>query len=234
MRRFLFAVAVAFLLSISGPELMSAPQPSAKRALEANIPDLRFDNISLSDAINFLRDTSGVNFHVNWSAIEAAGITKETTINIRLRSVSLKKILNLVLNEAGHGTILTYYIDDNVIEVTTRELADRQLIMIVYPVGDLIVEVPDFEGPSFQIQATQTGRGGGGGGNLINGNNTTNTRQNMTRNDLAQQLIDTIQAIIQPEIWDTNGGPAAMRFYNGSLIVTAPRSVHEALAGVLD
>ena len=44
----------------------------------------------------------------------------------------------------------------------------------------------------------------------------------------------TIQAIISPEIWNTNGGPAAIRMWSGSLIVTAPRSVHEALAGYVD
>jgi hypothetical protein len=31
-----------------------------------------------------------------------------------------------------------------------------------------------------------------------------------------------------------NGGTAAIRFFNGSLIVTAPRSVHESLGGLVD
>ena len=39
---------------------------------------------------------------------------------------------------------------------------------------------------------------------------------------------------LQPDIWQINGGTATIRFFNGSLIVTAPRSVHEALDGPVD
>ena len=44
----------------------------------------------------------------------------------------------------------------------------------------------------------------------------------MTRADRAQALVDVITSTIQPEIWQANGGTAAIRFFNGSLIVTAP------------
>jgi hypothetical protein len=235
MRRFILALSLAFLMLIDARSALSA-EVSARRALEATLPDVRFDNISVDDALNFLRDVSGANIHVNWRAMEAAGITRDTTINLRLRSVSLRKILGLVLSEAAHGNLLSYYIDENVIEVTTRELADQTMILRIYPVDDLIMEVPDFDQPpNFQIQGTQAGRGsGGGGGNLFAGQPNGNNGRNLTRNDRAQQLIDTIQAIVQPEIWSANGGPAAIRFWNGSLIVTAPRSVHEALGGFVD
>ena len=43
-----------------------------------------------------------------------------------------------------------------------------------------------------------------------------------------------ITSTIEPELWQQNGGTAAIRFFNGSLIVTAPRSVHEALGGYVD
>jgi hypothetical protein len=35
-------------------------------------------------------------------------------------------------------------------------------------------------------------------------------------------------------VWRQNGGPASIRFFNGTLIVTAPRSVHEAIGGPLE
>ena len=65
-------------------------------------------------------------------------------------------MLDLVLNEAGAGTALTYYVDQGVIEVTTRELADKDLFTRVYPIEDLIVEVPDFVGPDFNICQNNT------------------------------------------------------------------------------
>jgi hypothetical protein len=228
MRRLLFAVAFALLTT-----RVFAADVSARQTLNSTLPEVKFDNISLSDAIDFLHDITNVNIHVDWKALELAGIGKDTTINFRLRSVSMRKVLTTLLSEAGSGNLLTFFVDQNVIEITTREIADKQLITRVYPVDDLIMDIPDFDNPpQFQLQASQTG-GGGGGQNLFNSNQGNNTNTN-TRATRAQQLIDTIQSIIQPEIWNTNGGPAAIRFYNGSLVITAPRSVHEALGGDVD
>jgi hypothetical protein len=219
-----------FLLTLFLIATPAFAEVSARQALNTTLPEVRFDNISITDAIDFVRDVTNVNIHVNWKALEAAGIGKDTTLNIRLRSVPMRKVLGLILSEAGSGNLLTYYIDQNVIEVTTREIADKQLITKVYPVDDLIMDIPDFDQPpNFQLQGSTAG---GSGGNQQLFNSTQNNTQTMnTRASRAQQLIDTIQATIQPEIWNTNGGTAAIRFYNGSLIVTAPRSVHEALGG---
>jgi hypothetical protein len=43
-----------------------------------------------------------------------------------------------------------------------------------------------------------------------------------------------IRETIRPEIWRENGGTASIRYYNGHLVVTAPRSVHEALGGAIE
>jgi hypothetical protein len=233
MRRFISVLCIASMLVIVS-DRASAQDVSARRSLNTVLPELRFDNITLADAIEFLRDVSGANIHVNWKALEEIGVGKDAQVNVRLRTVSLRKILALVLSEAGSGGLLTYYIDDNVIEVTTRELADQQLITRIYPVDDLIMEVPDFVGPDFSINQTSSAGGGGGGQSLFSGSNTENEKTGMTRAERAQSLIETIQSIIQPDIWNTNGGTAAIRFWNGSLIVTAPRSVHEALGANFD
>jgi hypothetical protein len=234
MRRFIFVFAMLALMSI-GAQRASSAEVAAKRALNVTLPELRFDNVTLGDAIDFLRDVSGTNIHVNWGAMETIGIGRDTTINVRLRSVTLRKVLRTMLTEAGTGNLLTFYIDENVIEITTRELADQQLFTKVYPVEDLLMEVPDFDQPpSFQLnQASSGGRGGSSGQSIFSGN-TNNNNATVTRANRAQELIDTIQAIVQPEIWNVAGGPAAIRFWNGSLIVTAPRSVHEALGGYFD
>ena len=220
-------------MTIGAKPALSAQEVSVRRALNTVLPEVKFDNISLSDAVDFLRDVTGANMHVNWRALEGAGVGKDALINLRMRSVQLSKVLRLVLSEAGSGNaVLTYYDDDNVLEVTTREIADSTMFTKVYPVDDLLMEIPDFVNPpTFNIQQTPSGRGGGGGGNALQGAGTSgNQGMQMTREQRAQQLIDTIQTIVKPEIWNTNGGPGAIRFFNGALIVTAPRSVHEALS----
>ncbi len=248
MRRVTSLAVVALVLTILVPALQAAapaptqtpaaapatggPAPTNKTAPEAN-----FSGVALGDAIDYIRDVTNANIHVNWNALEAAGVGKDTVVNLRLHSVPLKTILRLMLNEAGGGTGLTYYVSDGVIEITTQELADKDLITRVYPIDDLIMDFPDPVPPEFNIQATAqtSGKGGGGGGSgqgIFSGNSASNNVQAGTSSkERAEDLIKIIQDSIQPQVWKENGGTATIHFWNGSLIVTAPRSVHEALAG---
>ena len=211
----------------------TAQDARPRAAMGRVVPDLDLTGVTLADAIDFLRDVSGANIHVNWQALEAVGVGKDTQVNLHMRNIPLRKVLQLILREAGTGDLLTYYIDDGIIEVTTKELADQDMVTKIYPVDDLIMDIPDFDNaPDFQLQGSQTG--GSGGGQQIFNSPGEETTKGLTRNERAQELIDMIQAIIQPDVWDINGGRAAIRFLHGSLIVTAPRSVHEALGRPVD
>ena len=224
-----FPLALIALLTIAP----HAQAQSARQALNIVLPDLNFAGVAFGDAIDFLRDVSGANVHVNWQALEAVGVGRDTTINLRLRNVSLRKVLELVLREAGSGDMLTFYVDDGVIEITTKEIANEQMFTRVYPVEDLLMEVPDFVGPDFSIQGSTAG--GQGGGSILGGNlGEESEGEATTRAERAEQLITIIQDVIEPDVWDVNGGRAAIRYLNGSLIVTAPRSVHEALGRQVD
>src|SRR5437667_3932721 len=126
-------VALFLLLCISLKSTARAVDP-AKRALNMTLPTLNFAGVSFGDAIDFLRDVSGANIHVDWRALETAGVGKDAVVNMRLRSVSMSKVLSLLCNEAGGGSLLTFYTDGGVIEITTREIADRQMFTRVYPI----------------------------------------------------------------------------------------------------
>ena len=52
-----------------------------------------------------------------------------------------------------------------------------------------------------------------------------------TRDERGDELVTLITETVRPEIWAVNGGTATIRYFRGSLVVTAPRSVHEALGG---
>ena len=220
------------------------------RQLSQRVPELKFQGVTLSDAIDFLRDISGANMTVNWKALEGAGVSRDTSVNLHLRGVSMRKALDLLLSEAGGGDQLTYDIDQGVIEITTRELADRKMVTRVYPVDDLIMVIPDFtDAPQFNLDASQNQSGGGGGSSGgaggAGGGQTTianslfanqgqlnqNQEQVKTKAERAQELVDLIQNIVFPDIWKDNGGTASIRYFNGSLVVTAPRSVQEAIGG---
>jgi len=238
--------AASFLLILLCPVLIARGESAARLSLDRETPAIKLDGVAFKDALDFVQDLSGANLHVNWAALQSAGVTKDAVIDVHLRGVPLRKILSVILSEAAAGNaVLTYYVDDNVIEITTLELADKVLVTRVYPVDDLLMDVPDFtDAPTVNLSqtgssGTTAGVGGGGGGGSSSsifggGGGAGGADTTVSRQQRAQQLIDLITSIIRPEIWQANGGPASIRFFNGSLIVTAPRSVQEAIDGPVD
>lgn len=238
MKRVIYSVVLVTALLITG----SAQAKTVKVALTQRLPKVDLTGVSLVDAFDFLRDVSGLNIHVNWTVLEAAGINKDAQVNMRLRQVSVRTMLNLLCSETGASNKITWYLDDNIIEITSREEADKVMITRVYPVEDLLLEIPNFtNAPDFNLNtngtANNSNSGGGGMGLNIGGNNSGSGTKDegeeagKTRAERANDLVKLIMEIVRPEIWRDNGGPASIRFFNGSLIVTAPRSVHELIGG---
>lgn len=242
MRHFLLTLTA--LLAMVG---VASAQSAAKSVLERRLPTIKFTDIALMDALDFFRDTTDANFVVDWRTLEQVGISKETSVSLELRYVPIRTALRATLEAAAPG-LLTYYVDENVIHVTTIAKADEKTLVRIYPVQDLLVEIPDFEGPSLSLTDNQSGRsgrgnnrgntrGGTGGGGIFDNNNSSrdrDTEKSKSRTERAQDLIDLIKETVRPDIWDTNGGKAKIRYFNGTLIVTAPRSVHEAIGGPID
>jgi hypothetical protein len=249
-RKALPGLIVTVVLGLCQAAPAASQNAQAKASLNRVLPAINFTNVTLRDAVDFLRDVSGANIHANWKAIEAAGVTADTTINVKLRSVTLRKVLGLVLSEASGGVGLTFYIDEGVVEITTSEIADQQMFTIVYPVQDLLVEPPDFiQPPDFDLSQSQGrsagggggGRGGGGGGGgqgqgLFGNSTSGNSSQQQQRDPKAKadELIQLIVDTVTPNIWVQNGGKATIRIFNGNLVITAPRSVHEQIGGPID
>jgi hypothetical protein len=228
----LCAIAVSFVLMLT---TTAQARSSARALLQTRLPSANLTNVSLADAIDFLRDVAGVNITVDWKELAAINITKDAQINLQLHDVTAGKILSLILSQAGPGDLLTYSIDQNVVEVTTRAVSDQQLITVVYYVIDLLQPNEEFDykinsitGGSAQVTG---GGGGGGGGQSLTVNNSSQTK---TVEQKAMDLIKLIETVVRPEVWRDNGGTASMEFLNGNLIVTAPRSVQEAIGGPVD
>jgi hypothetical protein len=224
-------LAVACVLLVAG---VSQARSTARALLQTRLPSANLTNVSLVDAIDFLRDVAGVNITVDWKELAAINISKDTQINLQLHDVTAGKVLSLILEQAGPGDLLTYGINENVIEVTTRAVSDQQLITVVYYVMDLLQPNDEFDYRISNLSggtAQVTGTGGGGGGQTLTASSAT---QNKTIDQKSQELIKLIETVVRPEVWRDNGGTASMEYLNGNLIVTAPRSVQEAIGGPVD
>jgi hypothetical protein len=229
-RTMALGVVLGILFTVAGSALGVSPNAQAKIALNKTIPAISFTHVTLRDAIDFLREISGVNVQVHWKALEQAGVTPDTMVNMRLRQVALRKVLTLLLAEVAGGPTLTFYVDEGVIEVTTKEIADAQMFTIVYLVQHLLAEPPEFVVPDFTL-GNEGGTNGNGNNIFPAGGNT----PNRDKNAKAKELVDMIKEIVQPKVWkDTSGGKASIQLFNGSLVVTASRSVHEEIGGPID
>jgi hypothetical protein len=242
MRHTLIGIA-AFLFLFAPLARAHAPQ-GAVDALGNKMPEVKLEGVGFSDAVDFLRDVSGANIHVDWRALEAAGISKDTQVTLHLKDVPLRRVLTLLLADAGGATPLDYYIDEGVIEITTRELADHNMITRVFPIDDLMVDVPDFPSPvNMDLSATATGgsAGGSGGargsqggssGSLFGGNTcSAGAEKTLSKAERADQIVALIRDTVYPDVWRENGGAASIRYFDGKLVVTAPRYVIDAIGG---
>jgi hypothetical protein len=109
--------------TLTGP-LPNEPNPANQAAaaqLNRTLPEVRFDNIAFADVLDFLRDVTNANIFVNWRAVEAAGIDRNSPVNARLRDVKFSKALETVLRDVGSGKgKLGYVVDEGVITISTE------------------------------------------------------------------------------------------------------------------
>jgi hypothetical protein len=232
----LVAIVALCVLSMA---CITQAQTRARSALVKRLPEVKFKEIAFTDAMEFFRDTSGANLWVDWKALEEIGVSRETPVAVDLRQTPMRVALRTTLESAAPG-LLSFYIEDNVITITALARADERMIVRAYPVNDLLVEVPDFEAPTLGLTNNNAarsggGRGGGGGGGLFeNAQDNQNEEISKTRAERGQDLVDLIQTTVRPEIWNINGGKARIKYFSGTLIITAPRSVHEAIGGLME
>ncbi|HVT79224.1 MAG TPA: hypothetical protein VHM90_01095 [Phycisphaerae bacterium] len=233
---------------------------NSRRALMQVVHELDVDGASLGKVIDYLHNVTGANIVVDWKTLELAGVAKESTVSLRVRELTLKKMLQLVLNQVSPNSPLTYGVDANVIEITTQEALDKNMVTKVYIVDDLVMVGQTVQAPTINLSSITSGSsgnggggfgsggggfgsGGGGGGGFgsggggssggfFNQNQNQQTAQNKETSDQkGQELVDLIKSVVRPAIWSDNGGTASIKYYKGKLIVTAPVSVHEAIGG---
>ena len=233
----------------------SAADRAVVAQLDRPLPTVQFDAVNFTDVIDFLRDVSGANIFVNWKALEAAGIDRNTPVSASLRNVKFSKALTTILSSVGGGqTPLGYTVDEGVITISTAEDLSKNVVVRVYDIRDLIVNIPDFtNAPQFNLgqqsnsgggggSNSALGQGGGGGGGinvtnqLFNGTGQTTTQnQGPTRQDLVDSITKLIEDTVATDTWKDNGGSVgALRELEGQLIVTQTPENHRQLLNLLE
>ena len=54
----------------------------ALAVLDHKLPKVSFHGVAAGDVADFLRDVSGANLFINWKALEAAGIKRDSPVEV--------------------------------------------------------------------------------------------------------------------------------------------------------
>jgi hypothetical protein len=120
------------------------PDSPANRAVRMQAPHRKFEfrGVPLEQVIEFMRELAGSSIHVKWAALEAAGVNKDTPVNVRLVEVPAAKALQVILEDVGGVNRLEYVVEDGVIVISTRDDLSRRTVTRVYDVRDLVKAEP--------------------------------------------------------------------------------------------
>ncbi|MGI9176387.1 MAG: hypothetical protein ACR2IT_00850, partial [Pirellulales bacterium] len=130
-------------------------------ALDEPVSRFEFTETPLRDVIAQIRDAHNIPVELDVKALEDAGIDLDTPITQNLSGISLRSALRLLLGNID----LTYLIKDEVLLITTKEKAQENLVVKVYPVADLVMPI----NPGGGLNPFQTGGGMGGQGGINSG-----------------------------------------------------------------
>lgn len=204
------------------------PRGLAFKALRTIIDDATFKDMTLEEFAEWIERTTKANVVVKWKVLEEAGIEPDVKINLKLKKVSLRKILQLAFVQATQdleGVELAVKADDNTLIISTRKDLNSEMETRLYDVQALLIIVPNFAGRTPGDPST------GRRARLSLGAGSKGEGHDARTEQIARQLIDVITSTIEPESWAVNGGKGTINYYKGQLVVRNSLEVHQLLGG---
>ena len=226
---------------------LAVPGTVARRApRRPGVTEISFDEMPLKPVLNFFRDVSGVNFHVNWRSLEASGISQKTPVTLKASNISVGRALDLVLDQINVGRdrlgSVYWVVDKGVVEIATGQVLNRKLITRVYDVGDILMVVPSFEGPKIATATSDSGTDTTGGttrGLFESIDTSTRTRTSSGGESMAEKrqknrdtLIEVIKMSIGEDMWAPTG-KGSIKIIRSQMIITQTALGFKLLEGTL-
>jgi hypothetical protein len=119
-----------------GRDVNSASSKKIEQALAGPLHSsgLDYADQPLQDVVTQLQDEYGIPIQLDKTALEEAGIGTDSKVNVSLHSISLRSALKLTLRTLQ----LTWIIQDEVLLITTKESAEKDLDTCVYNMQGLV------------------------------------------------------------------------------------------------
>ncbi len=196
---------------------------SGSAGLKQSIAKLRLDGVALEDALNYLRDVSGVAIAVNWSDLETRGIQRTTPITVQAEGITAAEALQRVLaSAAGTGGSPGYVVRGDTVVVssdlsgTTGQAGAQQVAVTkAYDVRDLT------------YRATGLDRTGRDGASIDTLNNVVEGEADRNTREIREAIHEVLRS--QSDI-----GRNEIRTVDGHLVVTSTAGGQQAVQRVLN
>ena len=101
-------------------------------ALMGDETSVRFIDTPLVQALESVSEIHDIPIFIDRRALEEVGLTEDAPVNIDVKEISLRSALRLMLRDLD----LTYVIKDEVLQITTIESAEQNLVTRMYRLPD--------------------------------------------------------------------------------------------------
>lgn len=219
-----------------------------------------FKKQQAKECVEYFKSVLGVPVIARWSTDKDAsvGLDPEQEIELTMSGPALTVLERMLEQMSSDGGGNTWQLRDGFIEIGPKERLLKSKEVRMYPVRDLLFEIPYFDNaPNFSLNqgiqqggggqggGGQGGGGGGGGGGFGGGGGGSGggggggvpigeageAPKGRPIEDRVNDLVSLITESIEPEFWVQTGGECTIRYYNDVLIVKAPDFMHRALGG---
>jgi hypothetical protein len=207
---------VALILAMAACAFADNGREDAVRKLETMKVTVDFDNVKLPEAVDYLRDVTGLNLVILPKAMEKDG---ETPIRLKVKELSVKSVLKLLLNNRG----LTATYRDGALVVLPKEDLQNDVPMRIFDVRALQVKIQDFAGLKVELVGKSTTPNVGGVFTL-------DEPKIAIPDDFLQ---DMVKVNTGNGSWDSNPR-ASMVLTNGSLVVSQSPNVLREIENLLN
>jgi len=200
--------------------------------MQRGVPTVTLERVPARDAIAWISRASGVTIVVHWRKLETEyGIDPQQPVDVLGNNISAARALDLVLKQMTVDRPLVWEVTPWYVEVMSKDQADARTSILVYPIGDLITDIPNFNNaPDFDLTKITEGRQGDQANTSSLFDDITDTEVRQTPRERAERIAQLIRDTIEPNIWRANGGLyASISIYRDMLIIRAPMYVHRRI-----
>lgn len=136
--------------ALEGDDLAAAEEIG--RRLDNQRLSLNFDDSAFPEAIDFFRDATGINVVITNKAKELT--ENAPKLKLKLKDVKVRNALELVLSQTDAQ--LRYGVRNGVLQIgVVDEWKDRDMILEIIPIDDLVSLPPDFPAPPAGLDAIE-------------------------------------------------------------------------------